>query len=408
MAGLSLRLTKGLVLGGMFLITSIFCLLPAWLISSVRSHHLESGPHSRLFRYGISFLNCFACGVFLGTLFLDLQPDVIDAFKEHLPKVGIHTEYPLAQFCIVFGLLLVMMVERIVVSCKTEDVHIFHGHDHGHGRGRVDAERQEARERGRLRHRTVSESELLREQINQRYAMPNPYHPPAHQEPPSNDDRGDFRTRRSSEISLPDAVDNEPEILSSVASSRSSSPTREDGHGHSQGSVEPALRLVKSKSHQTTHTARSFILLVALSLHSVFEGLAVGLQGSRQKVVEIFGALLIHKCVVAFSVGMNLMQSRMAFRNVIMLALVFAAASPLGIGIAMGMENFNQDGAAGIISAVLQAMACGTFLFITFLEVLPHEMLKNSQDEAGGVMLLKILCMVIGFSVMAGLMFMDA
>ena len=72
-----------------------------------------------------------------------------------------------------------------------------------------------------------------------------------------------------------------------------------------------------------------------------------------------------------------------------------------------GMDGVSQDPGAGLASAILQAFACGTFLFITFLEVLPHEMMKGSEGEPPGTTLLKILSMVLGFSVMAGLMFMD-
>ncbi|OQV13296.1 putative Zinc transporter ZIP1 [Hypsibius exemplaris] len=397
---IGLELTKGLVLGGMFAITGFFCCLPAWIISCVRTRRLESGPRAGIFRSSISFLNCFACGVFLGTLFLDLQPEVIESFKLNLNRLGIQTEYPLAQFCTVFGFLLVLIVERIVVSCKSAPTNIFHNHKHGSSAS------------GSRPNSLQSNPDLHveRERL-QRYALPNPYHPESTQEPSSSEStRGDFRTRRPSEVSLPDQGDDDVEIMSSVESSRCSSPTGDaPGSGNNRGPSrhEPALRAVKSKSHQLTHTARSFILLVALSLHSIFEGLAVGLQDSRRKVLEIFVALLIHKCVVAFSVGMNLMQSRMAFRHVIMCAMIFAAASPLGIAIAMGMDNVSQDPGAGLASAVLQAFACGTFLFITFLEVLPHEMLKGSEGEAPGTTLLKILCMVLGFSVMAGLMFMD-
>lgn len=45
---------------------------------------------------------------------------------------------------------------------------------------------------------------------------------------------------------------------------------------------------------------RSLMLLLSLSLHSVFEGLALGLQSSMSSTLQIFAALAVHKSVLAF------------------------------------------------------------------------------------------------------------
>lgn len=45
------------------------------------------------------------------------------------------------------------------------------------------------------------------------------------------------------------------------------------------------------------------LLLISLSIHSVFEGLAVGLQRSVSEVVTLFSALLLHKLIMATSIG---------------------------------------------------------------------------------------------------------
>ena len=55
---------------------------------------------------------------------------------------------------------------------------------------------------------------------------------------------------------------------------------------------------------------RILILVAALSLHAVFEGLVFGL--ARGNPAELFGtitAVLIHKSIIAFSTGMQLLTS---------------------------------------------------------------------------------------------------
>ena len=42
-------------------------------------------------------------------------------------------------------------------------------------------------------------------------------------------------------------------------------------------------------------TMRSLILLMALSFHSVFEGLAIGLQQSLSQLMSLFLAVIAHK-----------------------------------------------------------------------------------------------------------------
>ena len=57
-----------------------------------------------------------------------------------------------------------------------------------------------------------------------------------------------------------------------------------------------------------------------------------------------------------------------------------------------------QTPLAQLVCGSLQAVACGTFLYVTFFEVLPHEM------NSGGNRILKVLCIILGFSFIASMM----
>lgn len=52
------------------------------------------------------------------------------------------------------------------------------------------------------------------------------------------------------------------------------------------------------------------IFLVALGIHSVFEGIAVGLQTEKDKVLEFSVAVLVHETVMAFTFGMEVSGAR--------------------------------------------------------------------------------------------------
>ncbi|XP_070686980.1 zinc transporter ZIP1 [Pempheris klunzingeri] len=173
------------------------------------------------------------------------------------------------------------------------------------------------------------------------------------------------------------------------------------GHGHSHG-TSPDLESSSHHVHvdfQAHSPFRSFMLFLSLSLHSVFEGLAIGLQSTDSKVLEICIAILVHKSIIVFSLSVKLVQSAVRPLWVAAYIGVFAMMSP--IGIAIGISVMEAQLAAGaLIQAVLEGLAAGTFIYITFMEILPHEL--NSP----GKQLLKVFFILLGFSIMAALTFL--
>ncbi|XP_063328618.1 zinc transporter ZIP1 [Pelmatolapia mariae] len=174
-------------------------------------------------------------------------------------------------------------------------------------------------------------------------------------------------------------------------------------HGHGHG-LATARDLESSGHHvhvdlQAHSSFRSFMLFLSLSLHSVFEGLAIGLQSTDSKVLEICIAILVHKSIIVFSLSVKLVQSTVHPLWVAAYIAVFALMSPLGIAIGIGVMEA-QLTAGPLIQAVLEGLAAGTFVYITFLEILPHEL--NSP----GNQLLKVMFILFGFTIMAGLTFL--
>ena len=83
--------------------------------------------------------------------------------------------------------------------------------------------------------------------------------------------------------------------------------------------------------------------MVALSFHSIFEGLAIGLQEELGALLNLFIAVIAHKSVMAFSLGMTLAQAKMKFFRYVISVMIFAVASPIGILIGMGLSDMEQS-----------------------------------------------------------------
>ncbi|XP_068127604.1 zinc transporter ZIP2 [Hyperolius riggenbachi] len=156
----------------------------------------------------------------------------------------------------------------------------------------------------------------------------------------------------------------------------------EDPHNH----VHPQMY-----SHSSF---RALILFCSLSIHSVFEGLAIGLQSNYSSALQIAIAVLIHKGIIVFSLSMKLIQSMTRPVWLIIYIVTFSLMSPIGITIGI-IVTLKKSSVISLAQAILEGIASGTFVYVTFLEILPQEL--NSGQRP----LLKVLFIMIGFTVMA-------
>ncbi|KAI5101252.1 zinc transporter ZIP1, partial [Silurus meridionalis] len=293
-----LLIVKISALVGLLVLTLFFGVVPA------RMKFFRETSGTEIHRAVLSLISCFAGGVFLAACLLDIIPDYLSDINKQLQDSDI--DFPVAEFIMACGFFIVLILERLVLSCK---------------------------ERG-----SEETSPLL--------------------------------------------------------------PSAGHSHSHTRHSVND----IESSSHhvhvdlQAHSSFRSFMLFLSLSLHSVFEGLAIGLQTTDTKVLEICIAILVHKSIIVFSLSVKLIQSAVGPIWLIVYILVFSIMSPMGIAIGIGVSEAQLQMGA-LVQAVLEGLAAGTFIYITFLEILPHEL--NSPERQ----LLKVLFILLGFSLMASLCF---
>lgn len=76
---------------------------------------------------------------------------------------------------------------------------------------------------------------------------------------------------------------------------------------------------------------RGLLVIIALSLHEVLEGLAVGLQKSQSGVLQLFAAIASHKFVISFCVGLELSTNGVGLLVHVVYILVFSLVTPLGM-----------------------------------------------------------------------------
>ena len=105
--------------------------------------------------------------------------------------------------------------------------------------------------------------------------------------------------------------------------------------------------------------------MIALSVHSIFEGLAAGLEMNVKDLLNIVFAIVVHKSAAAASLGISLVKTFPDnFTMVKWLIFTFSCASPLGVVLGMIVAN-----AGDIYCIVFSSLAAGTFIYIACTEV---------------------------------------
>lgn len=360
----------------LFLLTMLFSFIPYFMVlrgaRSIVSARRRNGI--------IAYLNCLAGGVFLGTLLMHILTEgseEFDKFKEHIKW---ETDFPFFNLFVAAGFFLVALVELFV-----------HAQLHHHNPETYDSCDKE----NTVSHGTVGDIIRPSDQImTQSERMLS----------------GSYGAIDSGEGSYKGALNSqsqqgmqEKNRYEAIAGSETVNVEIVE-----RSTLRGSLPKVDASHHeiQGDHAAgvRAFLLLMALSFHTIFDGLAVGLQISTSEVWSVFAAITVHKSIIAFCLGLELFQSHLEkpWKAVVWLTF-FGIMSPLGIGLGIGLTSGGiNETAELIVSSVLQGVAGGTFLYVTFLEILCMHIGHHSTGN-----FFYVFFAFVGFAIMAATRLLD-
>lgn len=148
-----------------------------------------------------------------------------------------------------------------------------------------------------------------------------------------------------------------------------------------------------AENHQFQAALRGFLVILALSLHAIFEGIALGLTHTTNSVWFLFFAISSHKYVISFCVGMQFVSSGVKTWLNILYVSTFALISPIGAGIGIALSESVQSEASlqNSLVTILQGLATGTLLYVVFFEVIEKERQKGTNG------ILQVTFIVLGF-----------
>ncbi len=179
-----------------------------------------------------------------------------------------------------------------------------------------------------------------------------------------------------------------PEAAHSAAHAHSGAGLHEPpGHAEMHRHVHGARSEASSRA-----ISRPYVLVLALSVHSVLAGLGLGTQTDSAGAGLTFAAIAIHKATAGLALGIALLTTAIPKRTQRGLVALFAAMTPLGIGIGLLAGTFLGS---GLFAAWTTALAGGTFLYIGAFDLLQDEFLHPGRRWS------KWLCAALGVALAA-------
>ena len=148
---------------------------------------------------------------------------------------------------------------------------------------------------------------------------------------------------------------------------------KEGAHEHAQHDHEHAQH-DHGQVMDTDHPFSSLLLTIALSIHSIIEGLGIGATDDINSLESSFVAVAFHKGFTAFALANGLISSGFwsdkSKRKWFYLAVgTFISVALLGIGIGWAISTTDSS----LAVAILTGLTAGSFIYVAALEILPEE-----------------------------------
>lgn len=148
-----------------------------------------------------------------------------------------------------------------------------------------------------------------------------------------------------------------------------------------------------SKSNKGNLSFMATMATIMLSIHSFFEGAALGLSEELSVALVIFLAIIAHKWAASFALAININKTCMNFISRFMLFTIFVIMTPLGIVFGQAAQNYVTN---PYVEPTFTAIAAGTFIYMGTLHGLDRSVLVKDCCNTK-----QYSFVIIGFTIMA-------
>lgn len=307
------------------------------------------------------WISCaLAAGVVFGAYLCHLTPDANEAFTAYLVKVAPGNDklvgFPFAQVLSGAVFILLYAIDKLVVEKgMSGEEHAGHGKQCDHVSASIQS----------LADKTVP---LAAEHAHAHALSEGPHHRHPH-------DVIDVPSART--------VSNESDSSSVTADTSTLM--------HAKG--RPSANSAQGRAA----VMRAYTFFVALSVHSVFDGMSIGIESTMSGMIGVIIAVVGHKGFDGLALAVPLYLAPLPRKHTIILLVMCALMTPLGIGIGMAAAAAADGARAKLSEGIVIGASAGSFLFISVIELLPASLAD------GRLRISKLAAFVIGWAGMSAL-----
>jgi zinc transporter 1/2/3 len=149
------------------------------------------------------------------------------------------------------------------------------------------------------------------------------------------------------------------------------------------------------RAHTAERHPYAFILLLVLSVHSIILGVALGAQKSLTSALAIFIAIMAHKAMAGFALGVSYFRAGASLQRAAPVVAFFSSMTPLGILTGTAVVALVSSGGRLLFEAIFNSIGAGTFLYIATLDII------RTEFELPGDNWQKWLLAAAGFGIMS-------
>lgn len=371
----------------------------------------------------LGIANAFSGGVFLAIAFMHILPEVASSYAEYMEKheddpdhLGHDHEdagFPLPFALVFVGYSFILLIDKVIFDTHSLVGEHHHGHSHdpvqasfinnakksfiqpqcsgsmddGHDHNYCINESTinqgikdylSKNEKFAVRMSVALGSKQLKKQITRTFAKQG-----------TGLDEDDEQAELFADKSKIDLSDHKPENEQALVGNKHS-----NGHKHSHGHSHHDH---DHKGKKCTCNLTPVVLMIALSTHAIFEGIATGLASNLENLWTFVIAICLHKWAEAMSLGISMSKNfKDEKRTMYVLLAIFSFATPLGVIIGMLVS-----GSSELTDIIFSSLAGGSFIYISCSEVIVEEF--STPDYKW----LKMIFFVLGAGMITSLNFLE-
>lgn len=338
------------------------------------SHHFINKKRHNQVTCTLALCQSFGGGVLFATCFLHMMPEVyksVEALKEF---GNLTTDYPLSQLTISLGFFLVYFVEEFSHWFVTKVPENF-------------CEKKESKSTRSVSSITnkiapetlfIIDNAVYNEKQKELENCNNEYH-----------EKQEEMERQ--------AIDNAENYSINTEVMKENEKNQSLNLDEELEQVTPVEEVMIKEVKSKQQIVRYLLVVLALSLHALFEGLAIGLQTSIANIWYLFIAVSIHSATILFYISLELILAKTEIRRIVTHVAILSFTSPLGVfmGLLITQTSNMNTQAKSTAVVLLEGLSAGTLLYITFFEVL------NREKDRRAFIIKRAVCILAGFVLMA-------